>query len=106
HDSVPCDSISGHLGPRCCAMKRRFLRLGMAIGCAWAFLPGCDLFHRQGLRSHSDPSTADSTRPANYRGDGSEAPGGENGFFKPTWLSGALSREGEDIERDLGVLSR
>lgn len=83
-------------------MKRRILWLALAIGCAGAGLCGCETLNRFGRKSGSDADAAHLTAPAESENEES-APAGPKGFFKPTRLSGALSSEGAEIERHLGV---
>jgi hypothetical protein len=82
-------------------MKYRRIRLGLAAACACWSLAGCE-WHRQGLRSadsaqQQETSESDSAKGAEVKSD---AP---RGFFKATRLPGAMSDEGREIERDLGI---
>jgi hypothetical protein len=86
-------------------MLRRILRLGLILACGVPALPGCETLKHE-TRPRSGP---DEPRPAKAQPETGEAQpeSGEStpakGFFKPSRLSGALSSEGRDIERSLGV---
>lgn len=78
-------------------MKHRII--GLALLCACPALQGCETLH------HELRWKAKDTEPAD---DGDSKEGAVNsepskGFFHNTRLSGALSDEGRDIERNLGV---
>ena len=80
-------------------MKRRILELSLALACAFPALVGCEGLGRN-LRPDPD-ATADATdEPAEHPEIKSEAP---KGFFPNTRLSGAMSDEGRDIEKSLGI---
>jgi hypothetical protein len=77
-------------------MKGRILPRVLAIVCAAALLPGCEML-RHNLRPRSDDDTA---RVDDAKSEESiEA----KGFFKSSRLSGAMSSEGREIEQSLGV---
>ena len=58
--------------------------------------PGCETWNRQGVRPKPLPiAEASDEEPTKTAGP--------KGFFKSTRLPGAMSDEGEDIERSLGV---
>ena len=81
-------------------MKRRILELSLALACACPALAGCEsLRHGSSPRSgrHGERGR---TSPAEHPEVKSEAP---KGFFKSTRLSGAMSDEGRDIEKSLGI---
>jgi hypothetical protein len=82
-------------------MIRRIFRLGLILVCGGAVLPGCEtLKHETRPNSDSDVVRAVESKPDS--GESSEsAP--TKGFFKSSRLSGAMSSEGRDIERSLGV---
>ena len=84
-------------------MKRRFVRLVLVLGlgCSGMMVSGCETwngFTRRGSTTEPTPVAVDD-------GDGAEAkgPSGPKGFFKSTRLPGAMSSEGAEIERSLGV---
>jgi hypothetical protein len=85
-------------------MIRRIFRLGLILVCGGAVLPGCEtLKHETRPNSDSDvPHAAESTSESKESGDSSESTP-TKGFFKSSRLSGAMSSEGRDIERSLGV---
>jgi hypothetical protein len=82
-------------------MIRRIFRLGLILACGASALPGCEtLKHETRPRSETDePRAAESQSEP---GDSSESTPSK-GFFKSSRLSGAMSSEGRDIERSLGV---
>jgi hypothetical protein len=80
-------------------MKRRILKLGLALACVCPALVGCEWLHH-GVRSHSDATANEASDPSKVEEIKSEPP---KGFFKSTRLSGAMSDEGRDIEKSLGV---
>lgn len=82
-------------------MKYRILWLALAIGCAGAGLTGCETLNWFGRKSSSSSDAMHSAATSDTESD--DAPAGPKGFFKPTRLSGALSSEGAEIERHLGV---
>jgi len=78
----------------------------------WTFLlaclvlMGCDAGHRQTVRSKApDDPTSWSGSPITDRSESSNegGSGAGKGFLKATRLPGALSSEGSEIERSLGV---
>lgn len=80
-------------------MIRRIPELSLALACALPALAGCESLRRN-LRPEPE-ITADATeKPAEHPEIESEAP---KGFFKSTRLSGAMSDEGRDIEKSLGI---
>jgi hypothetical protein len=84
-------------------MKHRILGLALSLLGACAPLTGCtELNH--GLRSRSDdqaraPSREEEDEPDKVLDVKSEA----KPFFKSTRLPGALSNEGREVERSLGI---
>jgi hypothetical protein len=84
-------------------MKRRVLRLGWVVGCAGTILAGCQSLHPLGLRSRDDPSATRLITPGKLPESEPEMPEGTKGFFKPSRLHGALSDEGAEVERHLGI---
>lgn len=75
-------------------MRRTHWLAGLALMAVGA--SGCETWNRQGLRPKPLPTVeAPDDEPA--------GPAGPKGFFKPTRLSGAMSEEGAEIERSLGV---
>ena len=81
-------------------MMRRIRGLGLALLSAFPFLTGCETL-KQEVRTPKEPALEDVAEAAPEEGEvKSEAP---RGFFKSSRLSGALSDEGREIERDLGI---
>ena len=80
-------------------MKRRILELSLALACASPALAGCETL-RHGLRPDPDTTANIEDQPAEHPEVKSEPP---KGFFKSTRLSGAMSDEGRDIEKSLGI---
>ncbi len=80
-------------------MKRRIPDFCLALACALPALAGCE-----GLRRHLRP---DPDATANAKQDPPEHPELKSdppkGFFPNTRLSGAMSDEGRDIEKSLGI---
>jgi hypothetical protein len=82
-------------------MNRRILRLGLFLACVGSALPGCEwIDHNIRPRAGIDepPPQTTETKPAT----GVDATNKE-GFFNSSRLSGAMSSEGRDVERSLGV---
>ncbi|WP_422927096.1 hypothetical protein [Singulisphaera sp. PoT] len=81
-------------------MTRRILGLAAVLLLAGIVFTGCDLLNNE-VRS-SSPATP-------YEDDDRESKAGAveskpaKGFFKASRLPGALSNEGRDIERSLGI---
>ena len=82
-------------------MIRRLLGLAPILACAAAVLPGCETF-QHGLRPRSQ-SDATEAMATDTKADEPGEPGATKGFFKSSRLSGAMSSEGRDIERSLGI---
>lgn len=80
-------------------MKRPIPELCLALVCALPALAGCEGLHRN-LRPDSDADVIAKESPAEHPEIKSEPP---KGFFKSTRLSGAMSDEGRDIEKSLGI---
>ena len=80
-------------------MKRRILELSLALACACPALAGCESL-RHGLRRDPDIVANAVDEPAKHPEVKSEPP---KGFFPNTRLSGAMSDEGRDIEKSLGI---
>ena len=80
-------------------MKRRTLELSLALACACPALAGCESL-RHSLRPDSDATANAVDEPAEHPELKSEPP---KGFFPNTRLSGAMSDEGRDIEKSLGI---
>ena len=79
----------------------------IALCCLFTF--GCEAGHRQSVRSKdSKDPTSWSGSPISDRSDSDndEGQSGPKGFLKSTRLPGALSSEGSEIERSLGVGGR
>ncbi len=74
---------------------RRVLAPALSLLCLFPALSGCESMkeHRkqsdEAAKTTDESSQADATKPSS--------------FFKPTRLSGGLSSESRDIERQLGV---
>ena len=80
-------------------MKRRLLELPLALACALPALAGCEALNRN-LRPDPDVTADLKDEPAEHPEVKSEAP---KGFFKSTRLSGAMSDEGREVEKSLGI---
>jgi hypothetical protein len=80
-------------------MKRRIPELCLALACAFPALAGCEGLHRN-LRPDPDALANAQEDPPEHPEIKSEPP---QGFFKSTRLSGAMSDEGRDIEKSLGI---
>jgi hypothetical protein len=76
-------------------MKRRIMGLGLALISACSFLAGCESLGHGAKSKASEDSIADKVD--------SVKPEPSKGFFKPSRLSGAMSSEGREVERDLGI---
>jgi hypothetical protein len=77
-------------------MKRRWIAVGLSLTLG---LSGCQSMNQ--AMKHSSADRADSrSDDDDVERVKSEAP---KGFFKNSRLSGAMSSEGRDIERSLGV---
>jgi hypothetical protein len=86
-------------------MKQRFLRLGLLLACAVSVLSGCEwIDHNVRPRASDDeprpPEVATDPEVSKSFFSEPEAP---KSFFKSSRLSGAMSSEGRDIERSLGI---
>jgi hypothetical protein len=73
-------------------MKHALLWLGVAALCTLGALPGCE--HLGNTRDSKADSASDEEEATSHS---------TKGFFKPTRLPGAMSSEGAEIERSLGV---
>jgi hypothetical protein len=80
-------------------MRIRTFGLGLALAAACSALAGCEEL-RHGLRSKSVASSEDA---ANGSGVQDVKPDAPKGFFKSTRLPGAMSDEGREIEKSLGI---
>jgi hypothetical protein len=80
-------------------MKCRILELSLVLACACPAFAGCESL-RHGLRRDSDATANAVDKPAEHPEVKSEPP---KDFFKSTRLSGAMSDEGRDIEKSLGI---
>jgi hypothetical protein len=84
-------------------MKRAWLGSGVALAFLLSAVTGCETFNHTFHQKSADGSkTSDDgdSEKDSVQGVQSEAP---KSFFKNSRLSGALSDEGRDIERSLGV---
>lgn len=79
-------------------MTRRILGPGLALVCACSVFMGCESLRHE-TRSKAD-DTGLEAEDAKVGEVKSEAP---KGFFKSSRLPGAMSDEGRDIERNLGI---
>jgi hypothetical protein len=84
-------------------MRTRNLRFGLAVLGLLAALPGCETWKRSGLRRGDDPASHALSSIPDDEEDEPKRLAGLSNFFKPTRRSGALSSEGADIERSLGI---
>jgi hypothetical protein len=73
-------------------VKRSFLRLGLAAVAAAALVAGCETLDHARRPRTQDNATAETEEER-------EA----NRFFKSSRVSGAMSSEGREIERSLGI---
>jgi hypothetical protein len=81
-------------------MNIRSFGLSLALAGACSALAGCEEL-RHGLRSKSAASSAqDEVKPSGVEAIKSDSP---KGFFKSTRLPGAMSDEGREIEKSLGI---
>jgi hypothetical protein len=80
-------------------MKRRLLGLGLTLLSACVCLAGCETL-RQATRSKADGPDQGERVADKVEGVKSEP---SKGFFQSSRLSGAMSNEGREIERDLGI---
>ena len=87
-------------------MIPRKIRSVVVPAVAGLLLAGCSATQKHAAKSKApdDPPSWDSS-PISGKSEagGDEAGGTGKGFFKSTRLSGALSSEGAEIERSLGV---
>jgi hypothetical protein len=79
-------------------MKRQILQLGLVFGAAGAALigSGCESLHHT-VRPHSEDEKAE---PGTAKPDDSTE---TKSFFRSGRISGAMSSEGREIERSLGI---
>jgi hypothetical protein len=78
------------------AMKRALFLLGVAVLSAAVVVPGCE--HFRNVSAHHEPAPEAEAEDAE-----AQASSPPKGFFKSTRLPGAMSEEGSEIERSLGV---
>ena len=90
-------------------MTRRMWGFGLVVGGVLGSLAGCTgqpLTHRSQMRQQAQmeapPDRSAGAGEATEAGDTSELTREARGFFKPG-RSGALSREGAEVEADLGI---
>jgi hypothetical protein len=79
-------------------MNKPIRWLRVVIGCAGVAVAGCESLQKRG-HEHTTRSTA----PPIQAEAEPDAPSGPKGFFKNSRLPGALSSEGAEIEKSLGV---
>lgn len=88
-------------------MKRRILRFGLILACAGSTLTGCEwLDHNLRSRAKDDDLIAagsESESKSKSEGVIGAGPEAQGDFFKSSRLSGAMSSEGREIEKSLGV---
>jgi hypothetical protein len=80
-------------------MKIRTIGLSLALFVASSILAGCENFHH-GLHSKANEAKDDSKDSNSVIG---VEPGSTQPFFKPSRLPGAMSDEGREIEKNLGI---
>jgi hypothetical protein len=78
-------------------MKRRIIALGLFL--TFGLLSGCEWLHH-GLRNKSNEPPLETSDESKSSDDESVAP---KGIHRSTRLPGALSSEGAEIEKHLGV---
>jgi hypothetical protein len=81
-------------------MNRRILGLGLCLVCSCIGLGGCELLDHE-KRSKSNAAVHEHEEGAEKVGAVESAP--PKGFFSNSRLSGGLSSEARDVERNLGV---
>ena len=87
-------------------MMHRTIRSFVAPAVAGLLLAGCSATQKHAGKSKApDDPTAWGSSPISGKSEASvdESDGSGKGFLKSTRLSGALSSEGADIERSLGI---
>lgn len=85
-------------------MKRQFFRLGLALVCACSALSGCDLLrHEQRVKSDELALAREHEHEERTEKAGAVESEPPKGFFSKSRLSGGLSSEARDVERNLGV---
>lgn len=87
-------------------MNRRFLGLGLSLVWACLNLTGCELLD-QNKRSSSNEAIQEYDHEQEYTESGEKSGAVESappkGFFTKSRLSGGLSSEARNVERNLGV---
>ncbi|HEX8199878.1 MAG TPA: hypothetical protein VF590_05285 [Isosphaeraceae bacterium] len=84
-------------------MKRRVLRLEWIVVGAGMILAGCQSLHPLGLRPRDDPSAGQPIAPTESSNPETALAEKIQGLHKPSRLRGALSSEGAEVERHLGI---
>ncbi len=82
-------------------MTRRNLALRVALLLGCTTFQGCDLFHNQIRSKTSDAEPEEEESTSSKAAPVESQP--TKGFFGATRLPGAMSSEGRDIERNLGI---
>jgi hypothetical protein len=81
-------------------MKDRILGLGLALLGAAVGVTGCETLRHEVRSKSEDTLHEDDSDDSKVIG---VKPTSTKGFFKSSRLSGAMSDEGREIERDLGI---
>jgi hypothetical protein len=82
-------------------MKRRWIAVGLTLMFGLPMLSGCETLNQTIRRNSGDkPKSTGDDEKDEVEKVSSEAP---KGFFSGNRLSGAMSSEGRDVERSLGV---
>ncbi len=84
----------------------RGLVLGFWLGISLPLLAGCEtLMHNLRNHDHDHDDGEEATEASRSDDSSNDAPDKQvsRGFFKSSRLSGAMSSEGREIERDLGI---
>ncbi|HEV3168531.1 MAG TPA: hypothetical protein VGZ22_31280 [Isosphaeraceae bacterium] len=83
-------------------MKGRIVWLSLFVGCASMVLTGCESL-QPFTRKASPEKPAVPVDDGESESSSTTASAGPKGFFKNSRLPGAMSSEGAEIERSLGV---
>jgi hypothetical protein len=81
-------------------MKHRILGLGVALLGACTALSGCETLRHNVRQASYEPSGGDDEESPKLGAVKSQPP---KGFFQSSRLPGAMSSEGRDVERNLGI---
>jgi hypothetical protein len=84
-------------------MKRSILEIGVSLACLSISVGGCSPAQKQATKGKPDDPTAWSGSSIKSSEETASGDDGSKSLFKSSRLSGAMSDEGRDIERSLGV---